>query len=631
MKRSFLDSVLRGAEALAARDPVGTLTDRALLARFTASRDAAAFAMLVRRHGPLVWGVCRNLLTADADAEDAFQATFLALVHSAATIQRTEALGGWLHGVAYRVALKARRSAARRKTREKKAAVREADSPVPDAAWDDLQAAVHEEVCKLPDKLRLPFVLCGLQGRAQKDAAKELGWTIGTFSGRLSEARRKLLERLARRGVPVGVAVGAAVLGGVAGGASAPRVLIAKVMSVAGAPDAVSPSILSLARGVTHVYLTRTKLLAASVVLVGLLTTGIGANVLSSAGAQAPTPDQSPESVKRAIDFLRAGQTPRDRFEYKFVPVDKPLATSDLQRVLAAADQDGWSYCGAQELAQEKSGKVMPHMVFKRARTVAALPAGHDETAKGLTELAARQAEAEAHAKARQLEALAKERAALEDLAKARERAVAEERAKAEDALRYAEKAQRSAAEKEAMDKARLQELKIMQDKYEQVIRQMQLQLDKEEAGAATKPADPKGGLTTVMKLAHVDGKTAASELARLMPGTKIITEVSPNSITLTGPTAVVTEARGVIQKLIDVKPEASGATEEKMIVVAFPLKTARADEVAQAINKLVDASKAKVAVSVAGNSLLVAGPPAVVEQIKKILADLDAKAGPGK
>src|SRR5262249_61184699 len=101
---------------------------------------AAAFAVPAPRHGPLVWGACRTLPPADADAEDAFQATFLALVRSAGTIRQMEALGGWLHGVAYRVAMKARRTAARRKKREIIAAVPEPDAPIPDAARDALQA-----------------------------------------------------------------------------------------------------------------------------------------------------------------------------------------------------------------------------------------------------------------------------------------------------------------------------------------------------------------------------------------------------------------------------------------------------------------------------------------------------------
>src|SRR5262245_31254249 len=456
MRRSFLDSVLRGAEALAARDPVGTLPDPDLLRRFAATRDASAFAVLVRRHGPLVWGVCRNLLPADADAEDAFQATFLALVRSADGIRRTEALGGWLHGVAYRVALKARRAAARRKQREVVAAVPEPNSPVPDAAWDELQAAVHQELCRLPDKLRLPFVLCGLQGRSQKEAAEVLGWKVGTVSGRLSEARRRLLDRLARRGVPVGVAVGAAVLGGVAGNASVPHALTAKVLSAAGKPDAVSPSILSLAQGVTPVYLTRTNLLAAGVVLAGLLTTGIGTGVLSTAGAQGPPSDKSAAELKRYYDSLRAHEAIKERFEYRFVPIDRPLTTADMQKVLAMSDEEGWSYCGSQELADQKTGKISPHMVFKRPR--AGQTAEADATKRGLDALAVQQAREaalrermvemmrqadtsavqEATAKSR-IAAAEKERAALLDQVKRQQAEADAQRTRAERALLLAD------------------------------------------------------------------------------------------------------------------------------------------------------------------------------------------------
>jgi len=265
MTPSFLENVLRGAEALAARDPVGLLPDAGLLKRFTADRDPSAFAVLVRRHGPLVWGVCRNLLLEDGEAEDAFQATFLALVKSATSVNRPEALGGWLHGVPYRVAMKARRSAARRKKRESAAAASEENNPVVDGAWDELQAAVHEEVCRLPEKLLLPFVLVGLQGRPQKEAAKQLVWTVGTFSARLCQARQRLLDRLAKRNIPVGMAASATALGVVSGSAAVPNALVMKALNVVAAPDAVTPFVISLSRGVTQMYFTRTKMLVAAV------------------------------------------------------------------------------------------------------------------------------------------------------------------------------------------------------------------------------------------------------------------------------------------------------------------------------------------------------------------------------
>src|SRR5262245_3552840 len=404
MMHSFLDVVLRGAEALAARDGVASLADPDLLRRFAADRDQAAFAVLVRRHGPLVWGVCRNLLPADADAEDAFQATFLALVRSAGTVRQTETLGGWLHAVAYRVAMKARRTAARRRQREVVAAIPEPDSPVPDAAWDDLQAAVHEEVCRLPEKLRIPFVLCGLQGRQQKDVAKQLGWKVGTVSGRLTKARQRLLERLARRGVPVGMAAGAAVLGMASGIAAVPHSVSSKAIAAAATPDAVSPVVISLARGVYPMFLTRTKLLVAGVLMAGALTTGIGSRLMSTADAQPPSAEPSPEAIKKALDYLRSHQT-QERWEYKFVPVKKSLTAADLQKLLSASDRDGWEYCGTQDLADAKArGAATPHMVFKRPRDRGRADADARNVAAGLAALAQSLDEAKlAEAKARGL------------------------------------------------------------------------------------------------------------------------------------------------------------------------------------------------------------------------------------
>src|SRR5262245_57675485 len=151
-------------------------TDAELVRALAADRQAgrpgdAPFAELVRRHGPMVWAVCRQSLPDPADAEDAFQAAFLVLVRSAGAVRDPAAIGGWLHGTAVRVARRGRRSAARRKQREQMAARPEPDRPVPDAAWDELLAAVHEEVDRLPGPLRTAFVLCDLQGVRQPDAA----------------------------------------------------------------------------------------------------------------------------------------------------------------------------------------------------------------------------------------------------------------------------------------------------------------------------------------------------------------------------------------------------------------------------------------------------------------------------
>src|SRR5262249_37528909 len=184
----------------------------AVLRRFVSERDEAAFAVLVRRHGPLVWTVCRQLLPHEADAEDAFQATFVALVRAAGTVRAPAALGVWLHSVACRVASNVKRSAGRRRRREQKGASAEAVVPVASCTWDRLQIAVHEEVRRLPQPLRTAFILCEFEGRGHQEVATALGWKIGTLSGRLTKARQLLLDRLGKRGISAGAVVAGAIV-----------------------------------------------------------------------------------------------------------------------------------------------------------------------------------------------------------------------------------------------------------------------------------------------------------------------------------------------------------------------------------------------------------------------------------
>jgi RNA polymerase sigma factor (sigma-70 family) len=197
-----------------AGDPSGTPSDGELLRRYLAARDEAAFAALMRRHGPMVFSVCQSVLRQRDDAEDAFQAAFLILARKAGSVRRHEGLGGWLQRVAYRVALKARADNFRRQQGEAKTARSAVAEPSSDElSWGELRAFLHAELAALSESLRAPLVLCYLEGRTQEEAAQQLGWSLATVRGRLQRGREKLRWRLERRGVALTAALGAALTG----------------------------------------------------------------------------------------------------------------------------------------------------------------------------------------------------------------------------------------------------------------------------------------------------------------------------------------------------------------------------------------------------------------------------------
>jgi RNA polymerase sigma factor (sigma-70 family) len=175
------------------------LSDGRLLERFVRTGDGAAFAAVVRRHGPMVLGVCRRVLGNDQDAEDAFQATFLVLARKAGSLSRPELLGNWLHGVAYRTARHARARTARRLRREREAAMSEARNDPQQALAQELRQLLDQELAHLPEKYRAPLVLCYLQGKTHHEAARLLGWPPGSMSYRLARGREMLHRRLSRR------------------------------------------------------------------------------------------------------------------------------------------------------------------------------------------------------------------------------------------------------------------------------------------------------------------------------------------------------------------------------------------------------------------------------------------------
>jgi RNA polymerase sigma factor (sigma-70 family) len=264
------------------------MSDGQLLGQFIEQQDDSAFAALVQRHGPMVWGVCRRVTGHHQDAEDAFQAAFLVLARKANSIRPREMIANWLFGVAQKSALKAKTSAGKRHTREKQVATMPEPEAVERVCWQNLESLVDQELANLPDKYRVAIVLCDLEGKTGKAVARQLRIPEGTLSSRLRTARAMLAKRLTGRGVALSGGLLATVLSQNAQSACAPAALVSSTVKAASVVAAgktasagiVSAKVASLTEGALKAMLL-TKLKTVTMVFLVLGIVGFGSGLLS--------------------------------------------------------------------------------------------------------------------------------------------------------------------------------------------------------------------------------------------------------------------------------------------------------------------------------------------------------------
>jgi RNA polymerase sigma factor (sigma-70 family) len=278
----------------------GGLTDTQLLACFTERRDAAAFEALLRRHGPMVLGVCRRILGDCHDADDAFQAVFLIFVRKAGSIALRETVGGWLYGVAYRTATAARNKRGRRRAKEKQVDTMPHPTVEPDDTWRELKPLLDRELSRLPEKFRVPVVLCDLEGLPRRQVARQLGLPEGTLSSRLHTGRRTLAQRLSRYGFGLSGGALAAALTRRASAALPAPLLVSTVKVASG--EAAAATAVALAKEVMKSMLfVKLKLAFGAVMVVAALGAGGVAYQVSGPRQAQAAPEGRPQSELEAL------------------------------------------------------------------------------------------------------------------------------------------------------------------------------------------------------------------------------------------------------------------------------------------------------------------------------------------
>ncbi len=329
------------------------LTDGQLLESFVSRQDEAAFAALVRRHGPMVLGVCRRVLRHHHDAEDACQATFLVLARKAGSVVPRDMAANWLYGVAYRTARKTRTLLARHRVRETQVTeMPKSEATEPDHCWRDLQPLLDQELRRLPDKYRVPIVLCDLEGKTGKEAARQLGWPEGTVASRLSRGRRTLAQRLTRRGLALSAGSLAAVVSRNAASAGVPTSLVSctvKAASFLAAGTAattglISAEVAALTEGVVNaMFLNKVRITLVVLAVIGVVGAGLGG-----------LPFRAAANYQPAVQTSRQQVTPAGGSEAKAVP---PVPDK--------AKEGGAKAAGANKPSNQDQAKQILDMVLK--------------------------------------------------------------------------------------------------------------------------------------------------------------------------------------------------------------------------------------------------------------------------
>jgi RNA polymerase sigma factor (sigma-70 family) len=301
MATAQMDMVIQHLRRAVLRQDGASRTDGQLLGSFIDHKDQAAFEALLRRHGPMVFGVCRRVVGNHHDAEDAFQATCLVLARKASSVRPRERVANWLHGVALRTAMKAKAMTAKRRRREPQVT----EMPEPEAAqenqWRDLQALLDQELNGLPENYRLPILLCDLEGKTIKEATQQLGWPQGTLASRLARGRKLLAKRLSNRGIVLSAGSLAAIVSRNAASADVPTSLMistVKAASLIGAGQAmvagvVPAKVAILTEGALKaMLLSKVKTATVGLLLVALLIGAAGA-IYQTQAAEQPTGEQT--------------------------------------------------------------------------------------------------------------------------------------------------------------------------------------------------------------------------------------------------------------------------------------------------------------------------------------------------